>query len=399
MNGPATDPTAPRKVLVTSRFFEPGFKAGGPIRSVAQIVDSAGPRVDVTLITEDRDLGDREPYPQLSGTWADRGRVCAFYLNRRSVSHWVALAGHLRHHHYEVLYLNSFWSPLYSFLPLLAARFGAISATVVIVAPRGEMAPGALSIRRLKKRLAMPVWKWLFGAANLHWHASSEREAADVLRAFPQAEVQVIQNQGGRGPVRPPPAERAPGPVRFVFISRICPMKNLLYALQGLRQVRVPASLDIYGPLEEPEYWRRCLQEIARMPRGIRVEYHGTLSPDEVCDTFWRYDAFVLPTLGENFGHVIAESLSVSCPVICSNATSWTSTLSSGGGAVVADGPPEVLAATLSRWAGLDPASLSRSRLDAGAAYERWRLNLTGVSVLDELCARVSSARRAEPAS
>jgi glycosyltransferase involved in cell wall biosynthesis len=46
-----------------------------------------------------------------------------------------------------------------------------------------------------------------------------------------------------------------------------------------------------------------------------------------VREVFSRYDAFVLPTLGENVGHVIAESLSASCPVICSDETPWTDLL------------------------------------------------------------------------
>jgi glycosyltransferase involved in cell wall biosynthesis len=38
---------------------------------------------------------------------------------------------------------------------------------------------------------------------------------------------------------------------------------------------------------------------------------------------FSQYHFFLFPTLSENFGHAIAESLSAGCPVIISDATPW----------------------------------------------------------------------------
>ena len=38
---------------------------------------------------------------------------------------------------------------------------------------------------------------------------------------------------------------------------------------------------------------------------------------------FGNNDFLILPTKGENFGHVIAESLSASLPVIISQNTPW----------------------------------------------------------------------------
>ena len=36
-----------------------------------------------------------------------------------------------------------------------------------------------------------------------------------------------------------------------------------------------------------------------------------------------RYDLFYLPTLGENFGHVIAEALGCGLPVLIADTTPW----------------------------------------------------------------------------
>jgi glycosyltransferase involved in cell wall biosynthesis len=42
-----------------------------------------------------------------------------------------------------------------------------------------------------------------------------------------------------------------------------------------------------------------------------------------VPDTFARHDLFVLPTRGENFGHVIFESVAAGTPVLLSDQTPW----------------------------------------------------------------------------
>ena len=49
-------------------------------------------------------------------------------------------------------------------------------------------------------------------------------------------------------------------------------------------------------------------------------------------DTFKKYDAFIFPTLSENFGHVIVEALMVGCPVIISDQTPWSDVANVDGG-------------------------------------------------------------------
>jgi glycosyltransferase involved in cell wall biosynthesis len=45
--------------------------------------------------------------------------------------------------------------------------------------------------------------------------------------------------------------------------------------------------------------------------------------PDDVPGTFAQYDLFAFPSRGENFGHVVLESLSVGTPVLVSDRTPW----------------------------------------------------------------------------
>jgi glycosyltransferase involved in cell wall biosynthesis len=82
-------------------------------------------------------------------------------------------------------------------------------------------------------------------------------------------------------------------------------------------------SLSIYGPAEDLEYWLLCQRQIELMPVNINIKYYGEVEHKIVPLVLSKADVFILPTLGENFGHVIFEALSVGTPVIISDNTPW----------------------------------------------------------------------------
>ncbi|MBZ5586525.1 MAG: glycosyltransferase, partial [Acidobacteriia bacterium] len=82
-------------------------------------------------------------------------------------------------------------------------------------------------------------------------------------------------------------------------------------------------DFDIYGPIEDGSYWQECQNLIGRLPTNIQVQYKGMIPHRQVYTALSRYDLFLFPTLGENFGHVIAEALLAGCPVLISDQTPW----------------------------------------------------------------------------
>jgi glycosyltransferase involved in cell wall biosynthesis len=359
------------RVLATADYFEPGFRAGGPVRSLALLVDTAPPGVDLTLITRDRDVDATGPYPGLSGRWVRRGRAHVFYVPVRDREAWTSLWRALRGTTFDVLYVNSLWSPMFTVLPVLARRLGMIRAGRVIVAPRGELSPGALSQKSWKKRPFAAVWGGLLKRADVTWHASTVREAAEIRAVFPWARVHVSPNQVAL-PAEPLDPIVGPGLPRFVFMSRIVPKKNLLTVIEAVAGLPHPPALDIYGPVEDAAYWRRCLRYLETTRVADRVQYRGELPPTAVRETFQRYDAFLFPTHGENFGHVIAESLSASCPVICSDQTPWTEVLAAGGGTAVTTSSAGELRMEISRIMARSVDERLAARRAAGEAYRAW---------------------------
>lgn len=358
------------RALVVSEHFAPGHLAGGALKSVVLIVDTAPDDWVLDVVTSDRDLGQSLPYEGLSGQTVSRGHHSVTYLAPRAVGRWFRGA-RARGVEYDLMYLNSLFNRRFSILPLILNRFRVVRARRVLLAPRGELSPGALSLHAKRKRVALSFFKMVLHGRWLTWQASTEMEKRDILRAFPKARVLVAMDPVGL-PARPlPPAAGDLSELRLVFISRISPMKNLDLAIRALADVRANVVFDIFGPIEDREYWQACLGVMESLDGNVTVRHRGPLPPEAVLSEFQHYDAFLFPTKGENFGHVISESLAASCPVICTSNTPWTDVLLDGGGWVVNDE-----ASISDVIAGLCRASTAERlafRVAAGEAYARWR--------------------------
>src|SRR5665647_63943 len=70
------------KVLIFIDWFLPGYKAGGPIQSIANLVNHLGSELDISLITSYKDLGESMPYPDLEfNSWQIRENYRVMYLD------------------------------------------------------------------------------------------------------------------------------------------------------------------------------------------------------------------------------------------------------------------------------------------------------------------------------
>ena len=129
------------------------------------------------------------------------------------------------------------------------------------------------------------------------------------------------------------PAGNADGDhLKIVFISRMTREKNLDGALRILRDVKSPVVFDIIGPREDKRYWAECEALMKALPSNVQAAYKGSIPPDQVFDTLSRYDLFLFPSHGENYGHVIAESISVGTRVLVNQFTPWRDLESEGLG-------------------------------------------------------------------
>lgn len=318
----------PKPIILTFvGCYLPGYKSGGPVRSISNTVDRFGDEFDFHIVTTDRDFMDTKPYSNVViDGWNTVGKAKVFYASpgNRSLRSMTRLINKTPH---DVLYLNSFFGPYFTFRPLLARYFGLIPKRHIVVAPRGEFSSGALGLKWLKKRVYIAVSK-VFGLYHsVVWQASSEFEESDIRRWFGN-DVRVTI-----APDLPPPSHairdsqlrrgKTKDCLEIVFLSRIARMKNLLGALKMLNGLKGQIQFNIYGPIEDRAYWTECQKIINSLPENIVVKYCGDLAHEQVIDVIGGHDLFFLPTLGENFGHVILEAFYAGCPVLISDKTPW----------------------------------------------------------------------------
>ncbi|HEY4800244.1 MAG TPA: glycosyltransferase, partial [Bacteroidia bacterium] len=115
--------------------------------------------------------------------------------------------------------------------------------------------------------------------------------------------------------------------LKLYYLSRISEKKNLLYALDVLLQLDPPGKkieLNIIGNIESNSYWQACTKKISQLTnKGIAVNSMGVIKNEEVGLTISKFHFLILPTLNENYGHAIVESLYNGKPVIISDQTPW----------------------------------------------------------------------------
>lgn len=167
------------------------------------------------------------------------------------------------------------------------------------------------------------LFRWMGIHKMVRFHATNEREQAAILGYFPGSEVLIADNlPNSRQPVFRP-LQKIPGTLKCIFIARIHPIKNVLFLLQVLKQVKGNIDLTIIGPKEDAAYWEKCTAAITALPAGIQVNYMGAVANHQLPALLQEHHLFILPTTGENFGHSIFESFLAGRPVLISDQTPW----------------------------------------------------------------------------
>jgi glycosyltransferase involved in cell wall biosynthesis len=295
-------------ILTLVSSYLPGYKAGGPLRTIANMVDHLSDEFDFWIITRDRDVGDASPYPDIQpNRWQRVGRAMVHYLPPENCT-VRDMAELISNTQYDVMYLNSFFGPVFTIKPLLARRLGWLPDKPVVVAPRGEFSAGAIKIKYPKKFAYIQISRLLHLYDHVVWQASSKYELQDIVRVthVNPAAIQVAINLPSRtssiAHVKTPLDAKTDGAngtedatAKIVFLSRISPKKNLDYALRILREVKTNVTFDIYGPTEDADYWKRCTTLMEQLPANVSANYLGSVPSDQVASIFRRYDLFFFP--------------------------------------------------------------------------------------------------------
>ena len=293
---------------------------GGPSRSVPALADAlimAGVETEVVTL----DLGPRRSLPILPQRSRVRQVRCRGTRHVPTLWAWKyreavgeACAGKAA----IWLHDNGLWLPTNHLVASVARR----RHRPFMVCPRGMLSAWALGFRAWRKRLA-----WLFYARRdldtaCAFHVTSLQEAEEVRRLGLRQPVVVAPN-GVEIPPAINHATQKKGTRSVLFLSRIHPKKGLVHLIEAWSRLRPSGWRVIVAGPAEPGH----LAELKRRLRGAGLEadfeFPGPVEGEAKWTLYRQADLFVLPSLSENFGLVVAEALASGCPVITTQATPW----------------------------------------------------------------------------
>jgi glycosyltransferase involved in cell wall biosynthesis len=315
-----------KTILVLIDWFVPGYKAGGPIQSCANLVEALRDDFDVRVLTTDTDHLELEPYKNIApDLWIYNviPDVGIYYLSK-SNKNLKEINRLIREVDPDFLYLNHLFSPLFVIAPLFLKWKRKFRATT-IVCPRGALFAGALNIKKYKKYPLLVLYRLMGIQRMVRFHATNFLEKDAILSFFPGAEIHIADNLPKFLQLENTQVKKDPDSLKMLYIARIHPIKNLLFVIQCLKEIRSLIVLNIIGPVEDADYWEACWAEIHTLPDNVEVNYEGSIPNHLLGKVIDDHHLYVLPTKGENFGHSIFESLLAGRPVLISDQTPWRS--------------------------------------------------------------------------
>lgn len=318
-----------KRIAIFIGGYLPAKKYGGPVTSIANLVENLCDDFDFYIISNDHEFQETERLSGIKQGWNKVGNGKVLYLRESEYSYrrFTSILDKVKA---DMVYLSSVFYYQMNFPAIRAANRLGIP---IILAPRGELCEGAMKIGKTKKEIFLCIERTSKIFKNTYFQATSEDEETAIKKYLKISNDRIFNMPNMACKVSLSNIEpKSDDCLRWVYISRLVRKKNVLFAIQQIKKCKTKIRFDIYGPIEDKEYWEECKFELADCPDNVIIEYRGAISPGESVSVFKKYNIFVFPTLSENYGHVIAEALAAGCHLIVSKGTTpWDDIHNHGG--------------------------------------------------------------------
>ncbi|MFI3327055.1 MAG: glycosyltransferase [Clostridia bacterium] len=310
-----------KKILIIMGRYLPGYKDGGPVRSIKNLTDFLGDEYEFNILTCDRDHGDVNAYPNIKvNAWNKVDNANVYYVSPKGFK--LAIIKELSNKN-DLVYICGCFND-YAINTLILKRLDKIKVPVV-VASMGLFSPMEFNLKYRKKKTFTTVFNVLGLFKNIYWSATSNLEISEIKQQVKSRDNQFLIAEDLPRKVKNIKINKTKNinALEVTWISRITHKKNLQQAINILSTIKYDIKFTIYGPIHTQEYWYDCQKSIKKLPSNIKCEYKGNVESENVVKTLSNHHVFLFPTLGENYGHVIQEALSAGCPCILSDQTPW----------------------------------------------------------------------------
>jgi len=242
-----------------------------------------------------------------------------------------------------------------------------------LLRPIGQLNAWSLGQSATRKRLFLKLVDRanLEGAAALHFTSEAEQQEAAALGLHTGSFVLPL----GVEPHATSNTEAMPNsPIRFLFLSRLHPKKQVPLLLEALAQLHHhapmrPWQLDIAGD-GDPAYLQELKRQSDQLGISDNIHWHGFVTGDAKQALLRQAHWFVLPSASENFGIAAAEALMAGTPVLLCPGVALASDVAAAGAGLVCEPNLAALASCLERC--LQPAPLAMRQAARRLAEERY---------------------------
>lgn len=316
-----------KKLLITVGGYLPAKRYGGPVTSVFNLTESLD--CDCYIVCSNHDLGSSEILPGIRDGWNSVGKARVLYLPEADFTR-ARFRQIIKEVRPDAAYLQGVWHLKLNW-PLRSALLS--EGVPIVLALRGDLCDGAFAQKVVKKAVAMRALRAIGYFKGMKLHSTSDDETASAAKRAGVKPGQIVEipnlgvqyHAGDR-------VKKEAGFLRCVVVSRVARKKNILAAVGVVAKANPGVTLDIYGPIEDEDYFSEIMALVGEKNLANRVCYQGALDAAASRNIFSEYDAFLFPTFSENYGHVIAESLACGCPVVISRGTTpWDDVDGVGG--------------------------------------------------------------------
>lgn len=185
--------------------------------------------------------------------------------------------------------------------------------------PHGCMDPVKVRYHLWKKIWFLPIEWWLFRRAKrivsteddedrwiAGWHMGAEIERVDL---FGDVKYSPRPGLGSR---------------KFLFVGRMHPLKGVDVLIEAIRSLKndgqLPDNFQLTIIGKDEKEMRAGFESAAQ---GLPITFLGEVEEDVKRQQMSAADCLVLPTLSENFGLVVKESLECGVPVITTDGAKY----------------------------------------------------------------------------
>ncbi|MCC6817674.1 MAG: glycosyltransferase family 4 protein [Bacteroidia bacterium] len=337
-----------KTILIFTDWYKPGFKAGGPVQSVFNLASLLCNWMDVKVITRNTDLNSNVAYPQIApNAWIQISQFHhVMYLDAANTN-FKNIKSLIKENKSNVIYINGLFSMYFSFIPAFLCSW--FSCQSVFISVRGMLHRSALSVKPFKKQLFLAFARGFGLYSKPILIASNEEEKNEIIKSLRKAHVKIAPNipliseDNSTDFV----FKDIDGALRVLFLGRIAPEKNPIALIKALCLIDFPIHVKFCGGYNNPDYFQEFKSLLSSLPSHVKAEYLGELPNTEINSLLLSNDLMALPSLGENFGHAIYESLALSIPVIIGNNTPWNGIESNNAGIEISPNDINAMAAAL----------------------------------------------------